>query len=129
MDLNNVGNRIKERRSVLKISQQKLADSAGLSLDMVKSIEQGRKSPSLDTLEKLCSVLQCSADYILGRTDNPEEYDIEILTSELEDMVNTSNYVLEQVGKLLEDKHVQHFLKLKELASKIIELRKNKDPQ
>ncbi len=44
---------IKERRSILGISQQDLADISGVSLRTIKIIEAGESNPSVDTLEKI----------------------------------------------------------------------------
>ncbi len=47
------GKTIKERRSILGISQQDLADISGVSLRTIKIIEAGESNPSVDTLEKI----------------------------------------------------------------------------
>lgn len=54
MDLQNV---ISDRRKVLKISQQDLAEMSGVGLATIKSIECGKANPSIATLEKLLFVL------------------------------------------------------------------------
>ena len=48
---------IKERRSILGITQEDLADMAGVSLRTLKAIETGKGNPSLRTLQKLVEVL------------------------------------------------------------------------
>jgi len=48
---------IKERRDVLKISQNDLADISGLGLRTIRLIESGKANPSISTLEKLLDVL------------------------------------------------------------------------
>lgn len=48
---------IKERRVLLGLTQQDLADYAGLSLRIVKSIEVGKGNPSVSTLSKIAEVL------------------------------------------------------------------------
>ncbi len=48
---------IRERRTLLGLTQQDLADYAGLSLRIIKSIESGKGNPSLSTLTKLADVL------------------------------------------------------------------------
>lgn len=48
---------IKNRRSILGISQQDLADISGVSLRTIKMIEVGRSNPSVATLEKIGGVL------------------------------------------------------------------------
>lgn len=51
------GNLIKERRAVLRLTQQDLADYSGLSLRIIKSVESEKGNPSLNTLEKIAEVL------------------------------------------------------------------------
>lgn len=48
---------IKERRALLGLTQQDLADYAGLSLRIVKSIETGKGNPSVSTLSKIADTL------------------------------------------------------------------------
>ncbi len=50
-------NIIKERRSVLGLTQQDLADYTGLSLRFIKSLEAGNGNPSVQSLEKIATVL------------------------------------------------------------------------
>ena len=48
---------IKERRFLLGLTQQDLADYTGLSLRIIKSIEAGKGNPSVATLLKIAEVL------------------------------------------------------------------------
>lgn len=48
---------IKERRFLLGLTQQDLADYTGLSLRIVKSIEVGKSNPSVATLSKIADTL------------------------------------------------------------------------
>lgn len=48
---------IKERRNLLGLTQQDLADYTGLSLRIIKSIESGKGNPSIGTLGKIAEVL------------------------------------------------------------------------
>lgn len=48
---------IKERRNMLGLTQQDLADYTGLSLRIIKSIESGKGNPSIGTLGKITEVL------------------------------------------------------------------------
>ena len=51
------GNIIKERRSVLGLTQQDLSDYTGLSVRNIKSVEAEDGNPSLSTLEKIADTL------------------------------------------------------------------------
>ena len=48
---------IKERRSILGLTQQDLADYTGLSIRFIKSVEAGKGNPSIQTLAKIAEVL------------------------------------------------------------------------
>lgn len=48
---------IKERRALLGLTQQDLADYSGLSVRIIKSIENGKANPSVSTLAKITDVL------------------------------------------------------------------------
>lgn len=48
---------IKERRSVLGLTQQDLSDYTGLSVRFIKSVEAGNGNPSVNNLEKIADVL------------------------------------------------------------------------
>ena len=51
------GDLIKERRTVLGLTQQDLSDYTELSLRIIKSVESEKGNPSLKTLEKIARVL------------------------------------------------------------------------
>lgn len=48
---------IKERRTLLGLTQQDLSDYTGVSLRIIKSIEAGKGNPSVSTLSKIAEVL------------------------------------------------------------------------
>jgi transcriptional regulator with XRE-family HTH domain len=48
---------IKERRAILGITQQDLADISGVGLRTVKQIETGKGNPAIHTLQKIAGVL------------------------------------------------------------------------
>lgn len=59
-----VGKRVKELRNNLGISQEELADLAGLDRTYVTSVECGRRNISIVNIEKLAKALKVSlADF------------------------------------------------------------------
>lgn len=48
---------IKERRKVLDITQETLAEISGVGLRTLKQFESGKGNPTLETLQKLCDAL------------------------------------------------------------------------
>lgn len=55
-----IGKRIKYFREQACISGRALANKVGISQSQIAKIESGVSKPSLDTLEKICSVLGLS---------------------------------------------------------------------
>ena len=51
-----VGERIKEKRKELNLTQQEVADKAGMTYQSVLNAERG-KGCTLETLRKICGVL------------------------------------------------------------------------
>lgn len=51
------GQRIRERRVVRKLSQEKLAELADLDRTYIGGIERGERNPSLANIEKIASAL------------------------------------------------------------------------
>ena len=52
-----IGSIIKERRALLEISQQDLADYSGVGISTIKDLERGVGNPSLHTLQKILDVV------------------------------------------------------------------------
>ena len=52
-----IGTVIKERRTLLGISQQDLSDYSGIGISTVKDLERGVGNPSLQTLQKILDVV------------------------------------------------------------------------
>ncbi|GHV12128.1 hypothetical protein FACS1894162_8040 [Bacteroidia bacterium] len=48
---------LKERRTLLGITQQDLADISGVGLRTIKQIETGKGNPAINTLLKIADVL------------------------------------------------------------------------
>jgi transcriptional regulator with XRE-family HTH domain len=61
-----LGERIKQRRQALKITQQELAQSLGITPQHISAIEQDKWAPSLILLPKLAEELGVSIDYLVS---------------------------------------------------------------
>ena len=48
---------IKERREILKITQESLADISGVGLRTIKQLEGGKGNPTFNTLQEISDVL------------------------------------------------------------------------
>jgi transcriptional regulator with XRE-family HTH domain len=53
MTIEELGQKIKERRNTLSISQRQLADYTGLSVVTLSQIERGKANPSFETLNEI----------------------------------------------------------------------------
>jgi len=61
-----LGQRIKQRRQALKITQQGLAQSLGMTPQHISAIEQAKWFPSITLLPKLAEELGVTTDYLLS---------------------------------------------------------------
>lgn len=61
--------RLRELRMRRGFTQQKIADTLGLSLNAYQKYEQAERSPSLDCLVTIADILNTSTDYLLCRDD------------------------------------------------------------
>ena len=59
---------IKSRRKTLDISQQDLAEMAGIGLATIKDIERGKGNPSMGTVSKIMAVLGMEIEYKVRQT-------------------------------------------------------------
>ena len=62
-------------------SQREFADELNVNLKTVRNWEQGRNIPELITLIKICGMLHCSLDYLLGYIDETT-HDIHYISQE-----------------------------------------------
>lgn len=69
IDYTHMGNRIRERRKELHLTQEALAEQSGISASFMGHIERGSRIASLDTLLAICIALDVSMDFIIGRAD------------------------------------------------------------
>lgn len=54
------------------ITAYKLSKDTGITQGMISYWKNGERMPSAENLITLADYLDCSIDYLLGRTDNPE---------------------------------------------------------
>ncbi|MFI3166436.1 MAG: helix-turn-helix transcriptional regulator [Bacillota bacterium] len=66
MELKNIQTRLRESIKLSGLTQKEIALQVGISFQTVSKYMTCDIFPALDTLAKLCQVLDVSADYILG---------------------------------------------------------------
>jgi CheY-like chemotaxis protein len=73
---------IRTQRASLGISQEELANRAGLHQTYVSDVERGRRNPSIATVEKLARALEISIAALFEHTSNGSHELVEILLVE-----------------------------------------------
>ena len=65
----------KRARKAAGYTQKSFAEEYGCGLETVRTWEQGRHTPSLSEMEKLCKFFDCSFGYLMGETSikTPDE--------------------------------------------------------
>lgn len=100
-----IGNRIRYFRTTKKLSQEKLSELSSLHPSYIGQLERGEKTPSIDTLYKICHGLDISLVQLLN--------EIDIIPSEHSDYT----YYAFESYKLIENqtpsnqKHLYHIIK------------------
>lgn len=85
MDIS-IGERIKNRRKELKITQIQIREATGISSGNMSGIESGKSLPSASALIELSKILNCSIDWML--TGNSPKSEGIILSNIEEDLLN-----------------------------------------
>lgn len=60
-----------DRLSDFNVVSKELTAATGISPGNISDWKKGRSKPSIDTIIKIADYLNCSVDYLLGRTDIP----------------------------------------------------------
>ena len=64
------GCRLQNVRKYIGDTQQELAEKLNTTIYSVRTWEQGKNSPSIETVADICRLYNVTADYLLGITDN-----------------------------------------------------------
>lgn len=69
------GNILKKLRQDNNMTQDELAKKIDTSRSNIANYENGKNMPSVDILEKIAKLFDCTTDFLLGKSDirNPEE--------------------------------------------------------
>ena len=72
MDVRQIlGERIRRRRMALGLNQTAFADTVGIPVPTLSSIEHGHQSIYVERAVQLAQALGVSTDYLLGLSDDP----------------------------------------------------------
>lgn len=60
----------------MKMTQQNLADKLNVTKGTISNYENGHSTPSNELLKDLSTILDVSTDYLLGKDDKKDSYEI-----------------------------------------------------
>jgi transcriptional regulator with XRE-family HTH domain len=61
----NIGEKLKELRLEIQLSQKKIANLLNISVTTYAGYEQGYREPNLENVKKLCEIFDVTAGYLL----------------------------------------------------------------
>ncbi|PZL72168.1 XRE family transcriptional regulator [Enterococcus plantarum] len=99
--------RLLKMRKNAELTQEELAKRINVSKQSVGSWERGRTEPSIETITELANVLNTTTDYLLGRTNQPTQNNIDStnignnITSHFR--LNTSDMNIDDIEELEEE--------------------------
>lgn len=64
--------RLKSLRKAMNLTQPAVAEVVGVTKQSINDLEHARVNPSVPTLIALADLFDCSIDYLVGRSDEPE---------------------------------------------------------
>ena len=70
--MSDIGITIRNYRLLRKMSQRQLADKLGKTSAVISNWEKDINSPDLDSIEKLCHILECTPNELLGWSESEE---------------------------------------------------------
>lgn len=66
-----MANRIKSRAKIQKIAMKTMLSDLELGINLISHLAKGQNITAIN-LARIADYLDCSVDYLLGRTDNPK---------------------------------------------------------
>ena len=79
MNYQELGRRVRQQRTMLGLTQEELAEKAGISTSFVGHIERGEKKFSIGTLVSICNAMEITPNYLLQ-----DSLDVEVLNKGLD---------------------------------------------
>ncbi|WP_270254093.1 helix-turn-helix domain-containing protein [Lactobacillus johnsonii] len=80
--------RVKELAKIRKLSLREVNDKAGLGKNSIYKWKTS--APSIENASKVAKVLNTSADYLMGKTDNPAPVSDKISDADLDEMLDNA---------------------------------------
>lgn len=107
-----IANRLRELRSSVGLSQNKIAKMVGVPQGSINRYEHDTSNPTPETLLWYADYFDVSLDYIYGRTDNPKGTSYENKPK--------YNHEMEKFIKMCFEPNTNANLKLKEMLLKLL---------
>jgi quercetin dioxygenase-like cupin family protein len=98
-----IGKKIKKVRTQKKISFDNLANETGFSIEFLKEIESGKRTPPVGALLQISRALQIDSGYLLKEQESKLEKRIRAYAK------RTENYAYETLTPGAENKHLKAF--------------------
>lgn len=93
------GKKVKEKRTNLRLTQEQLAEKAGISPKSLSQIELGNNFISAENLDTLCKALQVMPNQLFDFEDKKSSaIDLEIIFSRLK----SNSKLLDKIAKIIE---------------------------
>lgn len=89
VNMQEIGQRLRTLRTSYSLTQVRLTEELGISLEHEKKIETGKRTPSIDLCMEICDYFEVSLDHLLaGRPQKPisTKEVIQKAISELQDL-------------------------------------------
>lgn len=98
-----IANRIKLQAKVKKIAMKDMLPECKLNINAVSDFAKGQQLSCI-SLAKIADYLDCSVDYLLGRTSSPLSEREQLLLDILRELDEDKQRALLEVGKAMVDK-------------------------
>jgi len=76
-----IGARIAARRKELHMTQEKLTNKTGVSINQLSNIENSHSIPTIETIIKLSESLKVTPDYFLLGVDRGKDFDDKLVAA------------------------------------------------
>lgn len=90
-----IADKIKELLKTRKISVSKMLIDCGMNKNALYTMQSEGYLPRLEAVAQIADYLNCSVDYLLGRTDNPRE-----LTENQQELLSLFNQIEDERNQI-----------------------------
>ena len=91
IDFSLIGQRIKQKRKAIRLTQEKLAEELSVTVGYVSQIEGGRVKVNLEMLGKIATILNCDVGYLVSGTVSEQSVYLSAEIQKRFDRMNSDN--------------------------------------